>query len=129
MIRRPPISTRTDTLFPYTTLFRSTLSSLPPSNPHQRFQPVILIFVAQLALQYLPRRGVRQFVDEDDLVGQPPFGDLVLQIVHDAGLAPVGAGLFDDQQDQPFVPFGVIAADRRTFPPPRPPARGIYIGT
>src|SRR3546814_10381701 len=25
MIRRPPISTRTDTLFPYTTLFRSFL--------------------------------------------------------------------------------------------------------
>src|SRR3546814_20747512 len=24
MIRRPPIATRTDTLFPYTTLFRST---------------------------------------------------------------------------------------------------------
>src|SRR3546814_994621 len=29
MIRRPPRSTRTDTLFPYTTLFRS---ALPPSN-------------------------------------------------------------------------------------------------
>src|SRR3546814_14484682 len=29
MIRRPPRSTRTDTLFPYTTLFRS--SSKPPS--------------------------------------------------------------------------------------------------
>src|SRR3546814_3677000 len=28
MIRRPPRSTRTDTLFPYTTLFRS-----PPSRP------------------------------------------------------------------------------------------------
>src|SRR3546814_3371572 len=28
MIRRPPRSTRTDTLFPYTTLFRSTLSCL-----------------------------------------------------------------------------------------------------
>src|SRR3546814_6672767 len=27
MIRRPPISTRTDTLFPYTTLFRSLLDS------------------------------------------------------------------------------------------------------
>src|SRR3546814_10990600 len=26
MIRRPPISTRTDTLFPYTTLFRSHVS-------------------------------------------------------------------------------------------------------
>src|SRR3546814_1536910 len=31
MIRRPPRSTRTDTLFPYTTLFRSHL--LPPSDP------------------------------------------------------------------------------------------------
>src|SRR3546814_16579545 len=30
MIRRPPRSTRTDTLFPYTTLFRSLLISLVP---------------------------------------------------------------------------------------------------
>src|SRR3546814_4900955 len=36
MIRRPPRSTRTDTLFPYTTLFRSArIASLPngPSSP------------------------------------------------------------------------------------------------
>src|SRR3546814_3487310 len=35
MIRRPPRSTRTDTLFPYTTLFRSTLMSdttIPAQN-------------------------------------------------------------------------------------------------
>src|SRR3546814_5092404 len=31
MIRRPPRSTRTDTLFPYTTLFRSRRSALRPS--------------------------------------------------------------------------------------------------
>src|SRR3546814_13880740 len=30
MIRRPPRSTRTDTLFPYTTLFRSTALRLRP---------------------------------------------------------------------------------------------------
>src|SRR3546814_1357752 len=29
MLRRPPISTRTDTLFPYTTLFRSTAIRAP----------------------------------------------------------------------------------------------------
>src|SRR3546814_7685242 len=29
MIRRPPRSTRTDTLFPYTTLFRSAMKKLP----------------------------------------------------------------------------------------------------
>src|SRR3546814_7714387 len=35
MIRRPPRSTRTDTLFPYTTLFRSPPSSWawPPTRP------------------------------------------------------------------------------------------------
>src|SRR3546814_13329334 len=34
MIRRPPRSTRTDTLFPYTTLFRSSRGPQPPaSNP------------------------------------------------------------------------------------------------
>src|SRR3546814_7216631 len=34
MIRRPPGSTRTDTLFPYTTLFRS-----PRGNRSERFAP------------------------------------------------------------------------------------------
>src|SRR3546814_5440132 len=33
MLRRPPRSTRTDTLFPYTTLFRSRLGS---HEPHRR---------------------------------------------------------------------------------------------
>src|SRR3546814_13034057 len=33
MIRRPPRSTRTDTLFPYTTLFRSRRDSLRPDPP------------------------------------------------------------------------------------------------
>src|SRR3546814_2356602 len=33
MIRRPPRSTRTDTLFPYTTLFRSDALSLQGSRP------------------------------------------------------------------------------------------------
>src|SRR3546814_9364025 len=32
MIRRPPISTRTDTLFPYTTLFRSVLKKAPAAK-------------------------------------------------------------------------------------------------
>src|SRR3546814_20212862 len=32
MIRRPPRSTRTDTLFPYTTLFRSGEDILPPRH-------------------------------------------------------------------------------------------------
>src|SRR3546814_2433842 len=37
MIRRPPRSTRTDTLFPYTTLFRSFMSDF------FRFWPVLVL--------------------------------------------------------------------------------------
>src|SRR3546814_16513196 len=41
MIRRPPRSTRTDTLFPYTTLFRSLhwCNSGPPRPPAGRATP------------------------------------------------------------------------------------------
>src|SRR3546814_10786448 len=40
MVRRPPMSTRTDTLFPYTTLFRSCLGPpQPPGKLVKRRQP------------------------------------------------------------------------------------------
>src|SRR3546814_1495858 len=35
MIRRPPRSTRTDTLFPYTTLFRSAVYEKPTDKPQK----------------------------------------------------------------------------------------------
>src|SRR3546814_8295571 len=37
MIRRPPRSTRTDTLFPYTTLFRSAFPASQVTQPGQPF--------------------------------------------------------------------------------------------
>src|SRR3546814_16437045 len=47
MIRRPPRSTRTDTLFPYTTLFRSGLSDWAARTG---FCPMIRVATALLAL-------------------------------------------------------------------------------
>src|SRR3546814_8307797 len=38
MIRRPPRSTRSDTLFPYTTLFRSAVPHRHPQQPGARAQ-------------------------------------------------------------------------------------------
>src|SRR3546814_7927419 len=54
MIRRPPRSTRTDTLFPYTTLFRSllrraVLAHIPPS----RTRPTMAAVVRALPLAAL----------------------------------------------------------------------------
>src|SRR3546814_18301406 len=40
MIRRPPISTRTDTLFPYTTLFRSDHGALRHPCPDRHSRPL-----------------------------------------------------------------------------------------
>src|SRR3546814_21174478 len=42
MIRRPPRSTRTDTLFPYTTLFRSLRLAHRPLRPRAQRQPQLL---------------------------------------------------------------------------------------
>src|SRR3546814_3886375 len=39
MIRRPPRSTRTDTLFPYTTLFRSVWETVPGAQHRRRRDP------------------------------------------------------------------------------------------
>src|SRR3546814_3194858 len=45
MIRRPPRSTRTDTLFPSTTLFRSPLAALvlPPATAAALLLPVLIV--------------------------------------------------------------------------------------
>src|SRR3546814_615205 len=90
MIRRPPRSTRTDTLFPYTTLFRSPRprrclpASLPRGNAGMSAEP--LLQVEHLTVDYrLPRRR---------LFEAPPrhraLGDVSLTLSRGARLAVVG---------------------------------------
>src|SRR3546814_7048829 len=43
MIRRPPRSTRTDTLFPYTTLFRSPASDLVTQPDRANLRPFFAV--------------------------------------------------------------------------------------
>src|SRR3546814_3748511 len=59
MIRRPPRSTRTDTLFPYTTLFRSKDAPVPDIDAHRSQRPVSLNF-DNVAQQRGGRRDARQ---------------------------------------------------------------------
>src|SRR3546814_8121563 len=60
MIRRPPRSTRTDTLFPYTTLFRSQLFERLAADQFPRVQ---LALALQLALQFGHPRAPRFDLD------------------------------------------------------------------
>src|SRR3546814_17927129 len=52
MIRRPPRSTRTDTLFPYTTLFRSAIF------PHPRVPIALQVTTFGEALILIPREPI-----------------------------------------------------------------------
>src|SRR3546814_15588718 len=75
MIRRPPRSTRTDTLFPYTTLFRSNST--------------LVLFDGMRAAYYpLADDGTRNFVDlntiPDDIIEQ-------VQVVRDGASSTYGA--------------------------------------
>src|SRR3546814_1653558 len=105
MIRRPPRSTRTDTLFPYTTLFRSVTGIDAP----RRLQPFELGFIEREPLR-LPRRAV-------DIEPQPrEIGadgrDMLLP-------RPLAVGVVDPQQEtpamlacpQPVVERGADVAD------------------
>src|SRR3546814_12856520 len=80
MIRRPPRTNRTDTLFPYTTLFRSIWNGFPPKsrrtpadrNPEhvmsKSFAPRWPRIAAALALCLACATPALAAIDEDDLL-------------------------------------------------------------
>src|SRR3546814_17646589 len=61
MIRRPPRSTRTDTLFPHTTLFRSrVMYALPRAIDAEMIREQRLPIIEYLALMHLSEAPNRQ---------------------------------------------------------------------
>src|SRR3546814_2328954 len=71
MIRRPPRSTRTDTLFPYTTLFRSLdeiddeiahrAAALRRERPRLKSPDAIILATAQIRGRVLVTRNTKDF--------------------------------------------------------------------
>src|SRR3546814_5119031 len=84
MIRRPPRSTRTDTLFPYTTLFRSRLDGVAAG-----VVPAVVVGLVGAERRGAAGAGDRLRVTGDD-VGAAPGQDQVV-----AGLAVGTFGLVD----------------------------------
>src|SRR3546814_11803297 len=69
MIRRPPRSTRTDTLFPYTTLFRSDAGLLVGSNLYDFENTQVVHHVNQaLRANAMFKRDTDYIVKDDKVV-------------------------------------------------------------
>src|SRR3546814_17855337 len=71
MIRRPPRSTRTDTLFPYTTLFRSALQI--GADRYRRMNdspPACALLYQPLSAHFDPRRRWRKAMNLTDILQQ-----------------------------------------------------------
>src|SRR3546814_4362238 len=79
MIRRPPRSTRTDTLFPYTTLFRS-----PVEDSAERLRPDHQRLVGHAALHHAV--GDRQRIEEAGADGLHVEGDAIRSEEHTSEL-------------------------------------------
>src|SRR3546814_19775823 len=90
MIRRPPISTRTDTLFPYTTLFRSQRQPLHEGH-------LVGIYVEgdigpqpEIGPKPLPLIPQMRYARQEMLIG--PFRQLGRWPAQDRRAHPVGMG-------------------------------------
>src|SRR3546814_13141520 len=104
MIRRPPRSTRTDTLFPYTTLFRSAeahrLGLRQPgenalnAGPGDRVCPVFIgmtrIQIGGTIVEHRQRPPIRADVGCGDLAAVTAIDRVALQVF--------GVGLWEDRQ-------------------------------
>src|SRR3546814_12447830 len=94
MIRRPPRSTRTDTLVPYTTLFRSFPCNFPPADvaPAEAAVPADAVDgTIGGCLRLSHRRPQRGDVEYAAAVGDdPPFGIAGSAGVKDHGSRPGG---------------------------------------
>src|SRR2546423_12910452 len=76
-------------------------------------QFVIPEVLPQLGLEELPRGGVRQLLDEDDVVGHPPLRHLSRVEREQVPARDARARLPDRDDERPLVPFRVAHADDR----------------
>src|SRR3546814_16693613 len=86
MIRRPPRSTRTDTLFPYTTLFRSQIAcKFAPDACLYELQRSLALFHISLADGGLPLSPCKLHISLGDRPGQGQSRRCIVEIGRSRG--------------------------------------------
>src|SRR3546814_8488205 len=98
MIRRPPRSTRTDTLFPYTTLFRSLRLGRQPF-PNRPSSPPRRASHSTLPCRRYRQRNARRPTDSPH-TSEPPHGTICRPSSPHSGALPPS---FRTTSDQPLT--------------------------
>src|SRR3546814_14824256 len=101
MIRRPPRSTRTDTLFPYTTLFRST------PLPREALQLLLTSLEKHLGANLLRVKGLVNVVEEP---GRPAVIQGAQHLLHNLAWLPEWPDA-DERTRIVFITQGVPAGE------------------
>src|SRR3546814_5677771 len=115
MIRRPPRSTRTDTLFPYTTLFRSTRAkSGIPEGLRRRSayltHPVFNSYHSETEmLRYLRRLQEKDIALDRSMI---PLGSCTMKLNATTEMLPVTWPEFAGMH--PFAPLDQAEGDRKS---------------
>src|SRR3546814_13962053 len=81
MIRRPPRSTRTDTLFPYTTLFRSLMVNLTPANISDSAGAQAILDAIRKRWPWVKHLFADGAYDRTQLMAKAAFRDFVIEVV------------------------------------------------
>src|SRR3546814_16852610 len=92
MLRRPPRSTRTDTLFPYTTLFRSDDDTIHGGRAGRKYPDVIIAFEAILRQDPVAALSPEVITDRPVAEGFPAGFSVGLVVLPDFLAEVVGAG-------------------------------------
>src|SRR3546814_12229898 len=117
MIRRPPRSTRTDTLFPYTTLFRSdSITVILPNRKEYEAKLIGRDVASDLAVLKINASGLPfvKFVDSTTT----RVGDWVIAIGNPVGLgSTVTAGFVPGLHRTPAQGGGPDRSSHNAYPP------------
>src|SRR3546814_20263744 len=108
MIRRPPRSTRTDTLFPYTTLFRSVLAVVDPPAQRRRVHAAVGGRARGIRDQVVPHGRLARFGVGRDLQYAPQVAGAFTRAAAGAQ-EHLGRGA-----RRRLAPLQVIAVDRKS---------------
>src|SRR3546814_19734261 len=119
MIRRPPRSTRTDTLFPYTTLFRSTRTLTVGGR--------LFEYRSRPRLQYLPNANLVDPFDfapaaskDSDFIPKAsltykPSGDFMVYALYSAGFRIGGVNVYSRSEAHTSEPQSLMRISYAVF--------------